>query len=45
VPVGNREHEPRKQGRGLHLIGRVFGRTTNSPVRADGTMMHALADG
>jgi len=32
-----------KQGRGLHVIGEVKGRTTDFIVRADGTIMHALA--
>ncbi len=35
--------EPCKQGRGLHVIGQVFGRTTDFLVRPDGTIMHALA--
>ncbi|ALP54093.1 capsule biosynthesis protein CapK [Candidatus Tenderia electrophaga] len=30
-------------GRGLHVIGEVMGRTTDFIVRADGTIMHALA--
>lgn len=32
-----------KAGRGLHVIGEVMGRTTDFIVRADGTIMHALA--
>lgn len=32
-----------KAGRGLHVIGEVFGRTTDFLVRSDGTIMHALA--
>lgn len=32
-----------KQGRGLHVIDEVFGRTTDFVIRADGTIMHALA--
>ena len=32
-----------KDGRGLHVIGEVMGRTTDFIVRADGTIMHALA--
>jgi phenylacetate-CoA ligase len=31
------------EGRGLHVIGEVAGRTTDFVVRADGTVMHALA--
>ena len=30
-------------GRGLHVLGEVMGRTTDFIVRADGTIMHALA--
>ncbi len=30
-------------GRGLHVLGDIFGRTTDFVVRADGTIMHALA--
>jgi phenylacetate-CoA ligase len=30
-------------GRGLHVVGEVAGRTTDFVVRADGTVMHALA--
>ncbi|HHM06079.1 MAG TPA: phenylacetate--CoA ligase family protein [Gammaproteobacteria bacterium] len=30
-------------GRGLHVIGEVLGRSTDFVVRADGTIMHALA--
>jgi phenylacetate-CoA ligase len=32
-----------KAGRGLHVIGSVMGRTTDFILRADGTIMHALA--
>jgi phenylacetate-CoA ligase len=32
-----------REGRGLHVIGQVFGRTTDFIVRPDGTIMHALA--
>jgi phenylacetate-CoA ligase len=32
-----------REGRGLHVIGEVIGRTTDFVVRADGTVMHALA--
>ena len=35
--------EPCKQGRGLHVLGEVIGRSTDFIVRADGTVMHALA--
>ena len=35
--------EPCREGRGLHVIGEVLGRTTDFVVRADGTIMHALA--
>jgi phenylacetate-CoA ligase len=31
------------EGRGLHVVGDVVGRTTDFVVRADGTIMHALA--
>jgi phenylacetate-CoA ligase len=31
------------EGRGLHVIGEVVGRTTDFVVRADGAVMHALA--
>ena len=34
---------PAACGRGLHMIGEVAGRTTDFVVRADGTIMHALA--
>lgn len=30
-------------GRGLHVIGEVIGRSTDFVIRADGTIMHALA--
>lgn len=30
-------------GRGLHVVGEIFGRTTDFLVRSDGTIMHALA--
>ena len=32
-----------REGRGLHVIGEVAGRSTDFVVRADGTIMHALA--
>jgi phenylacetate-CoA ligase len=32
-----------REGRGLHVIGEVIGRSTDFVVRADGTVMHALA--
>ncbi|MDD5034016.1 MAG: phenylacetate--CoA ligase family protein [Methylococcaceae bacterium] len=32
-----------RQGRGLHVVGEVIGRSTDFIVRADGTVMHALA--
>ncbi|MGA7802181.1 MAG: phenylacetate--CoA ligase family protein [Gammaproteobacteria bacterium] len=32
-----------RSGRGLHVLGEVMGRTTDFVVRADGTIMHALA--
>jgi len=32
-----------KEGRGLHVLGEVMGRTTDFIVRSDGTIMHALA--
>jgi phenylacetate-CoA ligase len=35
--------EPCRQGRGLHVLGEVIGRTTDFVVSADGTVMHALA--
>lgn len=35
--------EPCREGRGLHVIEEVLGRTTDFVVRADGTIMHALA--
>jgi phenylacetate-CoA ligase len=35
--------EPDKGGRGLHVIAEVVGRSTDFVVRADGTIMHALA--
>ncbi|MDP2835154.1 MAG: phenylacetate--CoA ligase family protein [Pseudomonadota bacterium] len=35
--------EPDHAGRGLHVIGEVVGRSTDFLVRADGTIMHALA--
>jgi phenylacetate-CoA ligase len=34
---------PCRAGRGLHVIAEVLGRTTDFVVRADGTIMHALA--
>jgi phenylacetate-CoA ligase len=35
--------EPCGEGRGLHVIEEVIGRSTDFVVRADGTIMHALA--
>lgn len=35
--------EPDRAGRGLHVIEEVVGRRTDFLVRADGTIMHALA--
>jgi phenylacetate-CoA ligase len=35
--------EPCRAGRGLHVIEEVVGRSTDLLVRADGTIMHALA--
>ena len=35
--------EPDRTGRGLHVIAEVVGRRTDFLVRADGTIMHALA--
>jgi phenylacetate-CoA ligase len=35
--------EPDRGGRGLHVIAEVIGRSTDFLVRADGTIMHALA--
>jgi phenylacetate-CoA ligase len=35
--------EPCREGRGLHVIQEVSGRTTDFVVRPDGTIMHALA--
>lgn len=35
--------EPDREGRGLHVIAEVLGRTTDFIVRPDGTLMHALA--
>ena len=32
-----------REGRGLHVIDKVLGRTTDFVVKADGTVMHALA--
>jgi len=37
------EGETCREGRGLHVIGEVVGRSTDFVVRADGTIMHALA--
>lgn len=34
---------PCKEGRGLHVIDEVLGRSTDFIVRGDGTIMHALA--
>ncbi len=36
-------HESDRAGRGLHVIAEVVGRSTDFLVRADGTIMHALA--
>jgi phenylacetate-CoA ligase len=35
--------EVSRDGRGLHVLGEVTGRTTDFVIRADGTIMHALA--
>lgn len=35
--------EPDRAGRGLHVLAEVVGRRTDFLVRADGTIMHALA--
>jgi len=35
--------EPCHEGRGLHVLGEVVGRTTDFVVRPDGVIMHALA--
>jgi len=35
--------EPSRGGQGLHVLGEVVGRSTDFIVRADGTVMHALA--
>lgn len=35
--------EPDRGGRGLHVVAEVVGRQTDFLVRADGTIMHALA--
>ena len=35
--------EPNRQGRGLHVLAEVAGRSTDFLVRPDGTIMHALA--
>ena len=35
--------EPCREGRGLHVLQEVSGRSTDFVVRADGTIMHALA--
>jgi phenylacetate-coenzyme A ligase PaaK-like adenylate-forming protein len=40
VRLGN---ETCREGRGLHVIGEVVGRSTDFVVRPDGTIMHALA--
>jgi phenylacetate-CoA ligase len=37
------QSETCSEGRGLHVIGEVVGRSTDFVVRADGTIMHALA--
>lgn len=36
-------HDTDRAGRGLHVIAEVVGRSTDFLVRADGTIMHALA--
>ncbi len=36
-------HDSDRAGRGLHVIAEVVGRSTDFLVRADGTIMHALA--
>jgi phenylacetate-CoA ligase len=41
--IVRRTDELCKAGRGLHVIGEVVGRATDFIVRADGTIMHALA--
>jgi len=41
--VVRRSDDHCKEGRGLHVIGEVMGRTTDFIVRSDGTIMHALA--
>ena len=35
--------KPCRAGRGLHVIDKILGRTTDFVVKADGTVMHALA--
>ena len=35
--------EASRDGRGLHVLGEVVGRSTDFVVKADGTIMHALA--
>ncbi len=35
--------EPDRDGRGLHVLAEVVGRSTDFLVRSDGTIMHALA--
>jgi phenylacetate-CoA ligase len=35
--------EPCREGRGLHVVQEVSGRSTDFVVRSDGTIMHALA--
>jgi phenylacetate-CoA ligase len=35
--------EPSRDGRGLHVLREVSGRTTDFVVRPDGTVMHALS--
>ncbi len=37
------DQSPCREGRGLHAIGEVVGRSTDFVVRPDGTIMHALA--
>lgn len=41
--IVRRTDEQCRAGRGLHVVGEVVGRATDFIVRADGTIMHALA--
>lgn len=41
--LGQIDESPCREGRGLHVIGEVVGRSTDFVVRPDGTIMHALA--